>query len=429
MAEALWTRMGSRDGGPLWGRMVLGRAALALLLVLFVFCAPPLSAQEGYTLKVGDELELDILDDAEPPQRFVIGSDGAVRLPLLGGLEVVNLTLEEARELIRVTYIDREIFVNPTVDLSIAAYRPIFVTGDVRSPGFYDFRPFISAEQALGLAGGPQMPTSNAEARVLERRTLEGSQVATEADLTRFATEYARVQAQLRGGSEVLWDDIPAHIRPVIDREAFAILKPAEDEILRLEQLNHDTQTRLLREAIEETGSELSLLREREVAQVAAMERAEADLTRGQELTERGVQSSGPLSQLHRLVSEAEDLLLQIRTQQTGARRRLGELQREYARLESDRSQRLLAEGQSRRSEIAKLEAARLSIIDRQDMLRQWIDTGANADLDGRIDYRVRRRGPDAVETFVIDSLTELFPGDLLIVTVRASETVARAEE
>ncbi len=400
-----------------------------IAVALSILIAAPVVAQDGYLLKIGDELELDILDDSDPPQRFVVGSDGAVRLPLLGGLEVVNLSLEEARELIRETYVTRQIFVNPMIDLSIAAYRPIFVTGDVRNPGFYEFRLFISAEQALGLAGGPVVPVNNAETRVLERRALEGSLSAVEADLARYATEFARVRAQVQGGDEVRWEDLPAPVRPFINQDAFLALKPVEDEIIILERRDHETQTRLLHEAIAETETELALLRERESAQVTTAERAQADIARGQELADRGIQAAGTLSQLHRISAEAEDLLLQIRTQQTAARRRLGDLQREASRLESNREQRLLSEGQSLWSEIAKLESNRQSIIDRLDLLRQWISSAANAELEARVEYRVRRRAPEGVNTFDIDGLAELLPGDLLIVTVRPPDVVARLSQ
>lgn len=400
-----------------------------IAVALSILIAAPVVAQDGYLLKIGDELELDILDDSDPPQRFVVGSDGAVRLPLLGGLEVVNLSLEEARELIRETYVARQIFVNPMIDLSIAAYRPIFVTGDVRNPGFYEFRLFISAEQALGLAGGPVVPVNNAETRVLERRALEGSLSAVEADLARYATEFARVRAQVQGGDEVRWEDLPAPVRPFINQDAFLALKPVEDEIIILERRDHETQTRLLHEAIAETETELALLRERESAQVTTAERAQADIARGQELADRGIQAAGTLSQLHRISAEAEDLLLQIRTQQTAARRRLGDLQREASRLESNREQRLLSEGQSLWSEIAKLESNRQSIIDRLDLLRQWISSAANAELEARVEYRVRRRAPEGVNTFDIDGLAELLPGDLLIVTVRPPDVVARLSQ
>lgn len=400
-----------------------------IALALSILIAAPAFSQDGYLLKIGDELELDILDDSEPPQRFVVGSDGAVRLPLIGGLEVVNLSLEEARELIRQTYIERQVFINPTIDLSIAAYRPIFVTGDVRNPGFYDFRLFISAEQALGLAGGAVVPVNNAEARVLERRALEGSLSGVEADMARFATEFARIRAQLQGGAEVRWEDVPTHIRPLINEEVFMALKPVEDEIIVLERRDHETQTRLLRESISETENEIVLLSERESAQVVAVERGQVDIARGQELADRGVQAAGTLSQLHRISADAEDLLLQIRTQQTAARRRLGDLQREMSRLESNRDQRLLTEGQSRWSEIAKLEFDRQSIVDRLDLLRQWITSAANAELEARIEYRVRRRSPDGVDTFDVDGLAELLPGDLLIVTVRPPDVVARLSQ
>lgn len=384
-----------------------------------------MKAQEGYLINVGDVLEIDILDDSELAQRFLVGNDGSIQLPFVGSLEVKDLSLEEARDRVRDVFVEREIFVDPTVELSISAYRPIFVLGDVRSPGYFEFQLFLSPEKALGLAGGPTVPVANVEARILERRNLEGARVSVEMDLARAAVEHARIQAQLRGESVTRHEDILPDVSLFMGEADFEALSRNENAIIELELASHTTQKNLLRDTIAEAEIEINLLAEREAAQLVSVERARADLARASDLEERGVQTASALSEWHRRAEVADDELLQIRSQQSVANRRLSDLMRDLSRLEGDRQQRFLADSQDAFVRIAKLRADRSSILDRLELLQQWSESWASTDLEARIEYRVRRRTADGLETMQVGATDELLPGDLLIVTVTPPETLA----
>ena len=209
----------------LWLDCVAFCAMLLFAPVLFA------ATYDSYLINVGDELELDILDDNDPPQRFTVGRDGAIQLPFVGSFEVASITVGQARLLIQKTYVDREIFVSPSIELSIASFRPISVLGDVRSPGNFEYQPFMTAEQAVGMAGGPSISANNEEARVLERRNLEGNLNSLEFDIARVAAQYARVQAQIAGRGSAEWSDVPPDIRSGINRELFDEHKAKEDQL------------------------------------------------------------------------------------------------------------------------------------------------------------------------------------------------------
>lgn len=379
---------------------------------------------DSYVINVGDEVELDILDDSDPPQRFSVGRDGEVRLPFIGGVKVASRTVGEARELVRATYVEREIFVNPTVDLSIVGFRPIAVLGDVRSPGNFDFQPFLTAEQAVGLAGGPAISANNEEARVLERRSLEGALNNLEIDLALSAAQYARVQAQLAGKDMLSWSYVPADMRPEINRVSFDEHKVQEDQIIALERQEAETRRRLLADAVAEAENRIRLLERRENVQADVLISAEAELERTREIVDRGLAPRANVSSAERVAAVAEGDLLQLQEQRSAALIQLSELKSQLSRFDSEREQALRTQSQQFLSEINKQIENRASIEDRIRLLDQWMNAAAGMQTELLIRYSVRRRGEAGVETVSLLPYDELLPGDLLVITIVPPEAM-----
>lgn len=412
------------------GRDIVRTGARAAFLLLGMAAAgfSATATPDGYTINIGDELEMDILDDSDPPQRFSVGSDGQVQLPFIGGIAVENITLGQARDLIRNTYVEREIFVAPTVELSVANFRPIFVLGDVRNPGNYDFQPFLTAEQAVGLAGGPAISTNNEEARVLERRNLQGALTGLDSDLARLVTQYARVQAQLAGRAEVRWTDVPDEVRPVIDRELFDTLKPKEDEIIALEERNRATRRRQIEDAVTEAANRIALIDQREQVQSQALERIRGELDRNRILVTRGLKTQSSVTQYDQDVSRQEAALLELREQRSTALVKLNELQSELSQIDTEWHKQLLSQSQAYWSEINKLRSQRASLEDRTMLLEQWMTATNGTGTELLVEYRVRRRGRGGLQQIRLAPLDELVPGDLLVVTVKPPEALPGPE-
>lgn len=407
---------------------LLARTCLGVMCVCVV--AVPVAAQdavatpENYVISVGDELELDILDDSDPPERFVVGGDGAVQLPFIGGIEVASINVADAREIVRRAYIDREIFVDPEVELSIASFRPISVLGDVRDPGNYDYQPYMTAEQAVGLAGGPSVSANNEEARVLERRGLEGTLGGLEFDLALAAAKFARVQAQLDDRLELSWSDLPTNLRPSINRELFDEHKPGEDRIIAIEARDRATRRGLLQDAALEADKRVNYLDQREDLQIQQIQAAKEELERVSSLVERGLLARSSLSENERLVSQAEGDLLELREGRSAAIVLAANLKGELSQFDAERERTLRTESQEYLNEVNKLIASRSSIEDRMQLLQQWMNAASGLDTELLIEYRVRRRRKEGVQTQVIAAYDELLPGDMLVIVVKPPEAL-----
>ncbi|MGP3698984.1 polysaccharide biosynthesis/export family protein [Rhodobacter sp. NSM] len=396
-----------------------------LFIFFFLAAIPDTLAAENkddYRINIGDQIEIDVLDDSEASQKYTVGSDGAIQLPLIGGFRIADLTTDEARTRLHDAYVSSEIYINPTLAVSVAAFRPVFVLGDVRKPGYYDFHPFLTAEQAMGLAGGAMLSYENEEARVLEKRNLSQQLELVKTDLARIAAQAARVQAQLQNLEKTDWAMVPKPVKRIVVRDDFDGMVPNEDKILVLERANFGVQKTLLANAIVEAEEQLRLLSDRQRVQADAVEYDRQDLQRKRELAKGGLVTNSALSQLERAAKSGEGQLLQIQEQQSVARRTLGDLRREISRLETGRNSDLLTQAQLLQAETDKKISEFESVTERLDLISQWMNTSTNARNEYRIEYEVRRRNDARLISLGVTGQVELLPGDQLVVALRPPE-------
>ena len=392
-------------------------------LVLFIGWAVPGIAQtpvtpDSYVINIGDLIEVDVLDDSNPPQRFTVGRDGAVQLPYIGGIKIAALTAGKARESVRAAYVENEIFVNPAIELSIAGFRPIAVLGDVRNPGNYDFQPFLTAEQAVGLAGGPAISANNEEARVLERRNLEGALGNLQYDLALSAAQFARVTAQIAGKDKIDWNAVPSKLRGNINREYFDAHRLQEDQIIQLERSEAAARRALLTEAADEAERRMALLRQREEVQNEVRAAAQEESARITDIVGRGLAPRANAAAAIRTAAAAESDLLQLQEQQSAAMIQLADLKNDLTRFDSEREQRLRTESQRYLNDMRKQAANLASTQDRIHLLDQWMNAAAGMQTELLIRYSARRRDGTGLTTVELEPSEDLLPGDLLVITV-----------
>ena len=151
-----------------------------------------------YILTIGDVLEFDFLDDPELPLQLTVGFRGKIQVPLLGAVKVSGATLDKAIATIKKELVDRQLLINPKIALSVSLYRPVFVIGDVRSPGSFPYHAQLTVEQAVGLAGGLLTVESSTENRIVARSRLQGELNGTDSEIAREAVWAARLCSPAR---------------------------------------------------------------------------------------------------------------------------------------------------------------------------------------------------------------------------------------
>lgn len=106
-----------------------------------------------FRLGVGDKLKVDVFGEQELSGESEINASGNAVLPLLGDVPAKGRTLDEfnatLRERLRGGYIK-----NPQISVQVLNFRPFYIQGEVRHGGEFPFKPGLSINDAVALAGG-----------------------------------------------------------------------------------------------------------------------------------------------------------------------------------------------------------------------------------------------------------------------------------
>ena len=98
-----------------------------------------------YRLGAGDVIQVYSVDVVEVSRKYIIGPDGKVTLPGIGVVNLDGLKREQASE--KIEEMLKEIYLEPKISIIVEEYNNnrIFVLGEVRKPGQYNFpgRPLV----------------------------------------------------------------------------------------------------------------------------------------------------------------------------------------------------------------------------------------------------------------------------------------------
>jgi len=108
-----------------------------------------------YRVGPGDILEIAVFEVEELGRSASVAADGAIRLPLIGSVEVGGKTPQEIETQLSELYADGFLR-DPQVTVSILEFRsqPVSVLGAVREPGVYQLLGRRRLSDVLALAGG-----------------------------------------------------------------------------------------------------------------------------------------------------------------------------------------------------------------------------------------------------------------------------------
>ncbi len=106
-----------------------------------------------YRLGAGDKIRLTVFGEDNLSGEFQVGSAGKVSLPLIGSVAAGGRSLKEFTMLVEARFLDGYLK-NPKVSTQVMNYRPVFVLGEVKNPGSYEYVHHMTVMQAVALAGG-----------------------------------------------------------------------------------------------------------------------------------------------------------------------------------------------------------------------------------------------------------------------------------
>jgi len=126
---------------------------------------PVTDAVTDYTLGVGDKVRINVYGQDELTNEYIVEPNGVISLPLIGSVGAAGYTSQEVKDMI-VGKLQPDYMVNPQVSVEITGFRSMYVLGEVRNPGKYEYVPNMTVMQAVAIAGGYTYRASEGSAEV-----------------------------------------------------------------------------------------------------------------------------------------------------------------------------------------------------------------------------------------------------------------------
>jgi protein involved in polysaccharide export with SLBB domain len=132
--------------------------ALSLLLwALATFVLTAHAAEDvpfvDYRLDSGDKVSITVFDEPDLSLEVLISNAGSISYPFLGELKVKDLSPSELENKI-INGLKGPYLVDPKVSVTVLAYRPFYIHGEVKLSGGYPYQPGLTLRRAVTLAGG-----------------------------------------------------------------------------------------------------------------------------------------------------------------------------------------------------------------------------------------------------------------------------------
>jgi protein involved in polysaccharide export with SLBB domain len=107
---------------------------------------------EDFRLAPGDKIHLTVFNEDNITDDYEIDPEGLISVPLAGvvkagGLRKVDLEKALADKL-------GSLLKDPLITISVVAFRPFYIIGEVEKPGEYPFRTSLNVVSAMAIAGG-----------------------------------------------------------------------------------------------------------------------------------------------------------------------------------------------------------------------------------------------------------------------------------
>jgi polysaccharide export outer membrane protein len=311
-----------------------------------------LSAQ--YKLAPGDTVEVAVGGAPDQRNRAQIQIDGTIAIPGVGAVEVAGLTAAELQtrmESLLQSRILRQrspdgreqvLVVKPgDIITSVVEYRPIYVTGDVLTPGQQAYRASMTVRQAVAVAGGFSLLRSRAQPGAADPSDLVRDYQSLSTEYIKEYFHVLRINAELRG------DDSFDQTGPKeISLPASAIdpILQSEAQSLKAAQMDFRKERSFLEDAVKQSDAQLVTLKKQQDGEEKGVQADEEELDRVIKLFGAGSLPSPRVTESRRSLLLSSTRRLQTTVELMRLQRQREDFLRQIERLASQRTINLLRE-------------------------------------------------------------------------------------
>ncbi|NMN73148.1 polysaccharide biosynthesis/export family protein [Rhizobium sp. 57MFTsu3.2] len=343
---------------------------------------------------------------------YTVSDEGTIIVPLLGAISVENKDEAALASAIAKALKERIGLVDePAASVEIIKYPPIYVMGDVKNPGEYEFRTGMTVLQALALGGGElQAPDTTASPEVVIK--LVGDAKEIDDSIMRTAAKIERLEAEMAGQTTFQSKQEPNDaVAIAVGRQEEAIFSARANELSR--------QTKSLTALRDLLSSEIGVLEEKMKSTDANINSAQQQLDSTIALVERGALVATRQAEAERTMRSYQDTRLDLTVLIMRARQSISQTTRDLEGLADRRQTEIASTLQTERALMSSLQLKKATA---QKVLMETLSSGASLEPAGKpkIEYMiVHNNGGKSTETLATET-TSMAPGDVLKITRNA---------
>lgn len=375
--------------------------------------------RNGIPATLADRVSIRVPDFPPLSGEYRINEDETISFPVVGRIKVTGKTPADLERSIA-EEVRRRVGREVQVTMEVIDYKPVIVNGFVTRAGSIAWRPGYTVTHAEALAGGIFRPTDNRTALPADNERARASRAASE--LARVLVQIARLQAEKAGESKF---NAPKELDELLSKAEARKLLAAQQAMLASRRAAHETRLKSLDRARKLGEDEIKALKS-QMARLDEQLRVREEFSKSvKALNVKGlVRFERTLEEQSRIIDAEERrtnvivALARIHASVSGVVRDLETIEQERAAGLDEEMMRLDREAAQYRIEVdsAKNSFRRL--------------TGQNALGEGEqrggplIAYEVVRMEGGVSKTINAQPMTQLLPGDLLV--VRLQETASQ---
>jgi polysaccharide export outer membrane protein len=381
-----------------------------------------------YRLNVGDVLELSVRGFADLRQKAIVEMDGEVALPLAGRVRVIGMPIADAQALIKELVISRPLqqrspdgretyvaLAADDVNVTIAEFRPVYVSGDVGKPGELPYRPGMSVRQAIALAGGFDIMRYRLVNPFTESADFKGLHESLWTEATRLRVRLARLDAEIEGKTQLGQIDIGDIPLP---RDFIDGIVKSEAETLRRRQDDYEKEKKHILALVKQYKDKVTTLTQLTSAEEEGSQADTREYEQMLEFNKRGTVPLSRLMEIRRIQLTSSTRLLQTRVQLDQANRDLSDAERNLDRFDNNYRLTLVNDRQDQVVAYGSLQAriaANADKLQHTSLLKSRLVRGPGA----KVKIQIFRSLIDQKQEIPGSEDTPLLPGDTVEISLQ----------
>lgn len=404
----------SRRGFP-----SLFRSTLLATAIAWSFATVAIAEGQGYSAGSNDVLQITVYGQPALTGLYPIDTEGNIGYPVVGNIAVAGLTMPQISEKIAAALSQH--IPGLTVTATINQYAPVFVVGDVKVPGKYEFRPGMVVLELMAIGGGAGKGEAPAVTAGMQLITAQQDYADLQMQITQASIRRVRLQAELNGIDFVY--QVPEHTPA--NKQASNLTKQmaaGEKTLFDVRRNNLNAERSALQAQSASYGDEIETLKQSITLHDAEIKLLEENVQSSKTLVERGLAAKSNLRDMERDLSSTRRDALELASFLARARQNQLAVQQRIANLEEARRSEAATSLQEIDLNLARMESRANAQLQTMAEIAKSSGNISSSDMRQKLVFTISRNVSGVFEDFAANERTEIRPGDILRIELDMSK-------